>query len=573
MKSTIRLVLIGFLQGALLLWMHKLIQWKIWPATSFAIVLTWYVVLIAVPLALQLMAGYLSDPRAWKFSASLAAILAALSVYAVRTSLGTRFSVSAEENGIFYFLLTVTLGWYVALPFAQSWLKRGQRLFPYEDLFEYSWNNILAILTAGFFTALFWGSLGLWAGMFLILKISFFAKLFTKLWFLYIVTASVFGFAISFGRSQQGLVSNLRKTMLMIFTNLLPLPAFIALIFLAALPFTGLKPLWDTHRATSLMLNLQLYVIFFLNAVYQDGKGEPPYNRVVRRLVEAGVIVLPVYAALCAHSLQLRIAQYGWSVSRVFAALAVFVTALYGIGYSWTALKRESPWMKRMGAVNVRIAAMVIGLAILVNTPLLDPRLIALRSQTTRLLRGVVSADQFDYDYLQFELGKAGRKELRLLSELQNHPQAELIRNRAIAVLAKKKRWQQVGVQVQTVAQLVQQLKLFPEQKSFDPVFLEFLLSQKGKHPEYIQQDTHVLAIDLNKDGTEEYIFFSRSRPSYVFYFTPAGWRKAGELRGKWLDAQEREKELKSQNYEVVAPEWNLLRIGKVTYSLFENNN
>ena len=565
------LILMGLLQGSLLFWMHKLLQYHVWPATEPVWVVTWYTLALSIPLALQLMVDHLSGSKAWRFAAGLAALLFALSVYTGRAIFPEKGMEPFEICG--YFGLTVSILWYVSLPFAQTWLKTGRARFPYPDLFDYSWNNILTIETAGVFAALFWGSLELWAGMFHILKIDFFKDLFHRTSFIYLVTGSVFGFALSFGRSQKGLVTNLRATVLTIFRNLLPLPAFIGLIFLAALPFTGLKPLWDTGHATLLMLNLQIYVILFLNAVYQDGGEEPPYHPLIRRLVEVGVIVLPAYALLCAHATQLRIGQYGWSVNRVFGAVAVFVTGLYAAGYSWAALKRGSPWMRIISPVNVRIAVIVMALAVLLNTPVMDARLITVRSQTTRLMKGKISAEKFDYDYVRFSLGKPGRDALVQLSKLQGHPKAEQIRSRASAALAKKSRWAGPAG-AQTVEEVARQAKIYPQGKTLDPTFLPFLLANKRKYGQYLTDDLRVLVLDLNGDDKEECVLLGGYfPPKRVFSLSAEGWKEIGSLTAvgnSGITDDELDKNLKTGDYRVIPPKWNLLQLGKKTFHLFE---
>ena len=571
------LVLIGLLQGALLFWIYKLLEHKVWPATDAVWVMTWYTLALSIPLALQLMVEHLWEPKAWRFAANLTALLFALSWYTGRAIFPEKGTEAFGNEA--YFGLTVSILWYVSLPFAQTWLKNGRFEFPYPDLFDYSWNNILTILTAGTFTSLFWGSLGLWASMFHILKIDFFKELFSKPSFIHLVTPSAFGFALSFGRSQKGLVANLRSTVLLIFRNLLPLPAFIALIFLAALPFTGLKPLWDTGHATALMLNLQIYVILFLNAVYQDGNEEPPYPLLVRRLVEAGVIVLPVYELLCVHATQLRIAQHGWSVNRVFGAVAVGVTGLYAAGYFLAAVRRNPPWMKKISPINVRVAVVVMALAVLLNTPVLDPCLISVRSQMARLLKGTVSAEKFDYNYFRFELGKPGRRALERLSRLGGHPQAETIRARAAEALAKEHRWKPAVTGVQTPEQIASHLKLFPRGKTFDPAFLKFLLANKERYGQYLARETQVLAVDLNKDNREEYVLFPVQDMNFVFSRTAEGWKEIGRLAPEegWMNKNDPHFEQQLQDCEVIPSEWNLLRIGKTVCHVFldkeENQN
>lgn len=562
-RQTLTSTLIGLMQGVLLLLMHRLLDAHVWPATSMSIVVSWYAVAIAVPLAMQLMVADLDKPLALKFAVWLKVILIGLSIYTVRTSLSFDGGSGSFETAA-YFVSTIALAWFVALPFVQSRLASGRPGFPYPLLFEFSWNNMITLHVAAVFTMLFWGLLGLWAALFTVIGIRFFAELFIKQEFIYLVTASVFGFGLSFGRSHGGLVANLRSTVLLVFRNLLPLASFIAILFLGALPFTGLEPLWDTGHATMLMLNMQIYIILFLNAVYQDGSGEAPYSRAIRELVTAAVMLLPVSAALCVYAMGLRIQQYGWSVDRVFAALIVFVTGLYGAGYAAAAFKRQTPWMKGISFVNVRVAALVIALAVGVNTPVLDPRTITVRSQVHRLLRGGVEPDRFDYGYFRFQLGRAGIRALERLAALKNHPQAERINALAQEALARKARWDHAGPLAQTSPQIADKLKLFPEGEKLDPAFPEMLLSREKEFHWLLsnRQPLQVLAVDLNGDGRKEYVLFAPNNP-LVFSPADGGWKKVGRLLsyGRWLTEHQREEILKQGRYEAGNSRWKKLRI------------
>src|SRR5581483_11811210 len=51
--------------------------------------------------------------------------------------------------------------------------------------------------------------------------------------------------------------------------------------------------------------------IHFLNSAYQDGQAEPRYPEWLKLALRVAVFALPVYAALCAYSLGLRVAQHG----------------------------------------------------------------------------------------------------------------------------------------------------------------------------------------------------------------------------------------------------------------------
>lgn len=429
-STRLLILFIGTIQGLLLLAAHEMILRKVWPATE----MTWRVVghtlNITIPLTLQMTLLKIRDRRPWLFSGGMALVLAGLSYYTAGTL--PRF----ESGGMILpsFVLTIALGWFVALPFAQTWLKTGTFYFPYRLLFEHAWNNFLILAVAHLFMSLFWGLLMLWAGLFNVIGIGFFSTLFHDKYFFDPMLATALGFALSLARTYQRAIGALRWICLTLFRGLLPLLALIALLFVIGLTFTGLAPLWGTGRATLLMLTLQLLMILFLNAVYQTGDDEAPYPRWLREGVTVAVALLPVYAVLSAYALYLRIGQHGWSVDRFWAMLSALVIGLYACGYSVASFRSRTSWMEWMSPINVGMAEVVILLMILVNTPLLDPKGITLQSQWNRLMRGAVSPEQFDYNYLR-SLGTQGFNAIGRLAFLQDHPQAKIIRERATTVL------------------------------------------------------------------------------------------------------------------------------------------
>ena len=82
-----------------------------------------------------------------------------------------------------------------------------------------------------------------------------------------------------------------------------------------------------------------------MNAVWQDGVDVKPYPRVLRWLIDAGLALSPIYAALALYALALRIGQYGWTDQRFWAVLVAVVLACHAVGYMAAALRRKSEWL------------------------------------------------------------------------------------------------------------------------------------------------------------------------------------------------------------------------------------
>lgn len=187
------------------------------------------------------------------------------------------------------------LSLYILLPFIQIFQESGRPIFPYSELFCHSWNNFFIAAIGFLFAGLFWGLISLWVALFNLVGISFFEDVFYSAPFVSISLSAMFGFGIALGKENGAIINTLRRITLAIFRSLLPLLAFVGLLFLAALPFTGLQPLWDTKSASPLLLSVLLLTMLFINSVFQDGTGPRPYPDWVRRGVEGLLLVMPFF--------------------------------------------------------------------------------------------------------------------------------------------------------------------------------------------------------------------------------------------------------------------------------------
>jgi hypothetical protein len=564
--KAIPILVIAVVQGWLLYGLHYSLEHKSWPSTDTSALLALYALALFVPVALEIFASRLRQPFTWMVAATIAVVAGGLGAY-------TGWVAGPPGAGRFSFALVFALyaalfaAWFHALPFAQARARRGSWKFLYSDLFEFSWQNALLLAEAALFTGIFWMMLGLWAALFRVVEIKFFAELFSQPAFIYPVTSIAFGYAIYLIESHERIVVTLRRHLLGVFSWLLPLIALIAFMFVLALPFTGLQPLWKTGLASSLMLWLQFLFIYFLNAAYEDGQSEPRYPAWLKLAVRVATFALPVYAALCAYSLGLRVEQYGWTVARAWGAIGTFIMAAYAIGYAVAALRR-SPWMGRIAPINVAIALMLIIVLLLATSPLLDPRRVAADSQVARLRAGTVTAAKFDYDYLRFELGRYGKDALAELARDANQEIAGL----AAAALAKTQRHGEAGVPAEMIAT---RIELMPAGARLDPDFIQFLQAgareKPSEHPRCLTQAKQdaclMLALDLNGDGRAE-ILTLNSYPNVVYSRVDGKWKGVAVLTGPLVKREPLEKAIGQGRVKAAPAPWQDLRIGDERYAV-----
>ncbi|HEY4531277.1 MAG TPA: DUF4153 domain-containing protein [Luteimonas sp.] len=400
------IVLLAVLQGGLMYLAEEGRTAGFRPFADLGGRVCWYTLVLSVPTAMTLSVVRLRDARFWQHAVGMVLVVAALAAWASWSATGGP-GVRADSV-LAPFGASLAVGLFVALPWLQCRLARGQWRAPYACLFEHAWQNTLTLALAALFTGICWMVLWLWGALFALVRIEFFRDLFGEDAFVYLATGAMAGLGVLIGRTQQRAVAVARQVLFGIFTGLLPLLAFIAVLFVGSLPFTGLAPLWEMRSAAATLVAVVALLVAFTNSVLQDGEGERPYPAWLRRLVDAGLALLPVYALLALYALWLRIDQHGWTADRVWAVLVALVVAGYAFGYAWAVLRGRDGWLASIRPVNRVMSLVVVALAVLANTPVLDPHRIGVSSQLQRLADGRTAPDDFDLDWLRFESGRRG---------------------------------------------------------------------------------------------------------------------------------------------------------------------
>jgi hypothetical protein len=422
---------------------------------------------------------------------------------------------------------------YVTVPFAQIFQRSGRLRFPYPELFEHSWNNFFVGLVAALSTGALWAVLGVWGALFNLIGIPFFTDLFQSKPFAYVSTFCGIGYGLALGREGEGLIGTLRRITLTIAQALLPLLGLIVLLFLAALPFTGLDPLWKTGNATPLVLALLAFLALFLNGVFEEGRERPGYPPVILRAIEVAVLLIPVYAAIALYGTLLRVTQYGLTPERVYAFLFIGVASVYAIGYAAAAVLRRRPWIGTLKSVNVGAALLLVLLAVLVQLPVLDPLRLSAESQESRLRMGQVGAKDFDFATLRFRLGHYGWEALQRLEAMEDHPERPAIRGSIERVRVAESFWQ--ASESQGVEQGPIRLDRLPVDLRIPEGLVEAMTSRRNLPNRTCRRegDCSILGVDLDRNGGLEYCLLGGTNWWYTACYShrgDQGWERIGSL-------------------------------------------
>ena len=582
------LLLVGALQGWALWGLWKARELKVWPALDPLSERTLLYVALALPLAFYFTQSVADLARSRRIRILLGigvvfALLGGYSGWAENIAVNLPGSIwripPARPSDLF---AAGILG-FVATPLLVHF-DRGAHDWSYHSLFETAWRNALMTASSGAIVGAFW--IVLFAGAMLMKSIglNFVFDLIEKPIFSIPATGIAFGAAFALGLARAEMIVTLRRFWLSVSMWLLPLLLGFAVVWVVALPFTGLDLLFKTHSAGLILLWFLALSINFANAAYQDGTNDAPYGRWLSRMLEFAWLALLVIAVVAGWALKLRVDQYGWTEERVWAAFVLAMTSFHTIGYA-VSLRRGTGcgWLADIGRTNI-IGALILSLVLaLLLSPLADARKIAVHSQMTRLLNGITPTDKIDYAYLRWEAGRYGREALERLAAGIEHKDREIIAAKATQTLAQNQRYgNETGASALTKEQIRQRLRMLPPGETLSDALIGTIqsASEPGVHSNNWQErrclatdvECVVWMIDLNDDGLKEAVVIIAT-PQWqtgtaIFYQQTAAdqFRFGGTLNlAQGADAKQREKHLadiEAGKFEVVKPRFNDLMIG-----------
>ena len=566
-----RRVGIAALQGALLWGLYAALDAGRWPATAPGLYVALVTVIVLVPLLYYLVSG-LEAPRSrvWTVLAVASIVLLGIGLHHGTFVTGP-FLPRSEGGGqapTGYALVVAVLCFH-ALPFAQVFLVNGDWRVRYPDLFRFAWRNALLVALGVLFCGVFWLLLGLWAQLFRMLGISLFVDIFFDARFAIPATTVAAGVGIQLAGSVERLETALREQILALLKWLAPLAALILGLFSVALLVKAPELLAAKQRTISASWLLWLIAmnVLLLNAAYQDGAVQP-YPRWLGRAIRWLVPLLLAVASIATYAIAIRIGEYGFTTSRVWAALVALIAIVYAAGYAWASFRRGT-WMDGMGRVNVLVALLTMASLILLLTPVLSPFRLAAASQFDRVLASDDSEVLDAYLTLRFDTGAYGRDRLARLAELKEHPRSDEIRRLAAAARAATQRHlARLDVEKVTTPDLL--LHAYPEGMDVERALRESIAKAFNEEIGWMRacdeaagSPCAVLFADLNADGTAEAIVFSANPGGLIFRRIDADWHAAGWLQpGNWVGPEDLHARLQKGDFRVVEHEWSVLMLG-----------
>ena len=380
------------------------------------------------------LTGFTLERRLWWWSLLFAAGLSVVGALVVAWN-GTPEDWSVGEG---WRMISLLLAVAIAAPLFQAARDEGARRFPYPVVHDHAWTNVVLWAACCVFVAIVFALAWLLALLFDLIKIDFLKELLEKDWFWRSLIGLAFGAALGLLREHDGVVRLLQRVVAMVLAVLAPVLAVGLVLFVLALPFTGLNALWEATKSTTpILLFCVAGALVLANAVIGNAPEQErrfPLLRYGAMGLAAAMLPLAVLATI---AISLRTGQYGFTPQRLWAIVFVALACLWGAAYLLALVRGRLDWAARIRPLNLMLAFVVCGVALVLATPLVSFNAISTRDQVARLESGKVTPEQFDWRALAFDFGAPGRAALKKLQGSAN----ATIKARANEVAKAEMRW------------------------------------------------------------------------------------------------------------------------------------
>lgn len=400
--------------------------------------------------------------------AGIAALVVALTVY---WNGGPDGPSSWEAWRIACAAITVA----IAAPLFQAWGDAGQPRPPrlhyldYPRVHDRAWMNVVLWAACWAFVGISFGLAHLLAELFALIGIDQLRTLMQKSWFGMMLAGAAFGAAAGVLRDRERILMTLQGVVRKVLSVLAPVLGLGLALFLLAMLFTGLSPLWDaTKETTPILISTVIIALILVNATIGDSPEDEARVALLRwGALALGAAMLPL-ASIAAISTGLRIGQYGLTPDRIWALTFVIIACAYGVAYAVVLVRHRLGWMAPVRRANLNLALGLCGLAFLLSTPLFNFGAWSTASQLARLENGKVTVAKFDFAALRFDFGTSGKAALERLAKSGKTLE---IRTAAANALKVEDRWAAREEQQQQVAAdtLDKRLSIVPQKIALPP--------------------------------------------------------------------------------------------------------
>ncbi|MDB5680181.1 DUF4153 domain-containing protein [Sphingomonas bacterium] len=339
---------------------------------------------------------------------------------------------NSEPSGLWTWSgASMVLAIVIAVPLFQVARDEGRATFPYPQVHGHAWINIVLWGACWGFTGIVLLLSHLLGELFALIGIHFLKDVLEKSWSNALIVGAAFGAALALLRDRENVVRLLQRVVTSVLGFLAPILGIALLLFIVSLPFTGLNNLWEATKSTTpILMACVIGALVLANAVIGHGPDDEAKSPMLRwSALALGVSILPL-AVIAAIAMGLRLSQYGATPDRLWGLTVVVFAVGYGLVYLTDLARKRLDWGPLIRRDNIRLAFATMAAALLLATPLLGFNAISVRDQVSRLERGTIRADKFDWSALQSEFGQPG---LDAFEKLKHSPTPAIRHNAILA--------------------------------------------------------------------------------------------------------------------------------------------
>ncbi len=292
----------------------------------------------------------------------------------------------------------------VALPFLRA-RSRGVALNHYPTLYADAWNIPVIVGVAQLFVLVGVTLAGLVAALFVFVGLPFLRELMEQGWFIGGYLGLLQGVGIGVIRQRESAILAARGIKMALLRVTAPVFAASITVFVVAVMLRGFGSLLGDLSPMAVLSASAIVAIIMINSIVADkGRPEGALFGATARLLG---IVLLFLMSLAIFGLYLRVSAEGWTPNRIHAGIMVLVIGLYAPIYAAAALSEQ--WaVLRQG--NIAISALLIMIAIVVQTPVYAPRDWSAVSQLEQIMKDPAATTGADIRYLRDRLGPLGEQ-------------------------------------------------------------------------------------------------------------------------------------------------------------------
>ena len=468
--------------------------------------------------------------------AALGALAVALVVAVLFSWAGYRFVTMMRFLDTLLPMLMAAVLTMIPLPFLIAAAGPGWRDYP--TLFQQAWSIFVRVSLAWLFVAVFWGVILLSNTLLNLVGVTVIEDLLEHDVMPFLITGAVLGLALAVVNELSDYVSPF--LVLRLLRLLLPVVLLVLVVFLIAVPLRGLSGLFGHFSAAATLIAMVAAGATLVTAAVDQSDDEATATGWMRRAAQILAVVLLLPAALAVWAIWLRVAQYGWTPGRVFAALTAFLALGYGVSYA-LAVARGAGWMARIRQANVVMALVLIAAAALWLTPVLNPERLSANSQMARF--EAANGDPATLDlYALGKWGKAGAAMRDRLEQIATEPG-----NEALARLLAGEPEVNTG-DLPVTEMLAQLVQIMPLQPAGATATRDMLLAQADEYllAEWLRACNNrlpgggpgclmVVADFYPSKPGEEALLMTRTAPNYLSFTVLTMGENGVQSRGVWM--------------------------------------